>query len=59
MKFISQVQEFIFYENGSTVTEYAIIGSLISILVIGVVAGIGETMNDMYYDKVQEGFAGR
>lgn len=55
MKVSKRFKHFLNCEQGTTVTEYAIIGGLISILVIVVVAGIGQNMNDLYYDKVQDG----
>lgn len=40
-------------EAGTNTAEYVIIASLISIVVITVVAGIGVTMNNEYYSNLQ------
>lgn len=46
-------------ETASTATEYAIVASLISIIIITVVGGIGSSLNNLYYDQVQNGLATR
>ena len=43
-------------ECGATAIEYALIGSLISIVIIGAVTNIGENMQTLYYDRVGDAF---
>lgn len=53
LKMKHNLTQFLINQSGSTAAEYVIIASLISIIIITVVAGIGESMNNMYYGPVQ------
>ncbi len=47
-KFNSFLQD----EQGATMIEYSVIGSLISIVIIGMVTNIGGSVNDLFFNKL-------
>jgi pilus assembly protein Flp/PilA len=43
-------------ESGATAIEYAMIASLVSVFIYGAVALVGQTMEQVFYDKLQHMF---
>lgn len=46
---------FIAGEGGATAIEYAVIASLVSIIIVGGATAIGTKMSTLYYDKAAAG----
>lgn len=51
----TKARTFLGEENGVTAIEYALIASLIALVIIGTVTGIGEKLIDIFTD-VADGF---
>lgn len=39
-------------EQGTTMIEYSVIGSLISIVIIGMVTNIGDSVNGLFFNRL-------
>jgi pilus assembly protein Flp/PilA len=50
------VREFFRDESGATAIEYAVLASMLSIVIAGTAMGIGSALVENYYGKVLEGF---
>jgi pilus assembly protein Flp/PilA len=53
---IAAVARFAADDSGATAIEYAIIGTLISITIIGAVTAIGQNLVTNFYDRVVDSF---
>lgn len=52
----SLFHRFIADKGGATAIEYAVIASLVSILIVGAATAIGTQMSTLYYGKLATGF---
>jgi Flp pilus assembly pilin Flp len=50
------VGEFLRDTSGATSIEYAVLASMVSIVIAGVAAGVGTALVENYYGKVLDGF---
>lgn len=50
MKLLDKFMAFVSDDSATTATEYAIIASLLSIIIIAAVSGIGSTVNQSFSD---------
>lgn len=50
------VREFLRDTSGATAIEYAVLASMISIVIAGTAMGVGSALVENYYGKVLEGF---
>lgn len=48
----SLFHRFVAHEGGSTAIEYAMIASLVSIIIVGAATTIGSKMSTLYYGKL-------
>lgn len=50
------LREFLRDTGGATSIEYAVLASMVSIVIAGVATGVGSALVENYYGKVLEGF---
>lgn len=55
MNLIQTTKHLISNQQGATALEYAIIASLISVVIIGAVTGVGGSMNTLFFQSVNDG----
>ncbi len=48
----SLIHRFIAHEGGATAIEYAMIASLVSVIIVGAATTIGTNMSTVYYGKL-------
>lgn len=51
---INNLKLFIQNEQGTTVIEYSLIGTLVSIGVVAIVTTLGENLDELFFDKLNE-----
>ncbi len=51
---INNLKRFIQNEQGTTVIEYSLIGTLVSIAVVAIVTTLGENLDELFFDKLNE-----
>ena len=52
----ASLRAFMHDERGATAIEYALIASMVSIVIAGAAMGIGSALVDNYYNKIGEAF---
>jgi pilus assembly protein Flp/PilA len=53
------MKRFLRDESAATSIEYALVATLVSIIIVGSVTSIGQTVKNLFFDSVNAGFSSR